>query len=181
MIYKALRLDAFDDGELVRVYGQLSLSQKKYIKNKNEKSARQSLAARALLCRLISEFCAEELTEYITAGENGRPYIEGRNGIFISISHSKDMIAAAVSERPVGIDIEYIRPVSEKLRKRICNEADLNEDEFFKNWTLKEAWLKATDISFSEMLGLDVKKNCKNAEIYTQKQDGYYITVLEIR
>ena len=78
----------------------------------------------------------------------GAPYIEG--GPYFSISHCKTGIAVAVSENPIGIDIEAIRTFSpEVMRKtmsldeqqRITSSATPDQ-EFIRLWTQKEALLK---------------------------------------
>lgn len=180
MIYRVLSGDDFAESELVEVFNRLSGAQKNYIKRKNEKSAKQSLAARALLCRLLTEYCPEDLARDISSDQKGRLYVDGRPDIFVSISHSRDMVAAAVSDKPVGVDVEYIRTVSEKLKKRVCREMPETQDDFFKVWTLKEAYLKASGIPFSKMLSLSVKCINESVQVFTQEKLGYYITIVEM-
>ena len=68
--------------------------------------------------------------------EKGCPYAKGLP--YFSITHSGDWVAVAVSETPVGIDMELLRPVDTKLAERIG--ADPNR--FFEEWTAKEAHYK---------------------------------------
>ncbi len=70
---------------------------------------------------------------------------------FISLSHSGRFAAAAYSPSPVGIDIEELRPVPERLSKRILCPAEqkaflLGSDEHFllRRFTEKEAYYKLT-------------------------------------
>lgn len=78
----------------------------------------------------------------------GAPYIEG--GPHFSISHCKRGIAVAVSENPIGIDIEAIRTFSPDLIRKTMNEDEqlritssaIPEVEFIRFWTQKEALLK---------------------------------------
>ena len=78
----------------------------------------------------------------------GAPYIEG--GPHFSISHCKRGIAVAVSENPIGIDIEAIRTFSPDLMRKTMNEDEqlritssaIPEVEFIRFWTQKEALLK---------------------------------------
>ena len=78
----------------------------------------------------------------------GAPYIEG--GPHFSISHCKRGIAVAVSENPIGIDIEAIRTFSPDLMRKTMNEDEqlritssaIPEVEFIRLWTQKEALLK---------------------------------------
>lgn len=70
----------------------------------------------------------------------------------LSISHSRDMAAVAVAERPVGLDVEWIRAPHPKLHERILSP---REEAMVKRlpvsfdqatllvWTLKEAVTKA--------------------------------------
>lgn len=107
----------------------------------------------------------------------GAPYIEG--GPHFSISHCKRGIAVAVSENPIGIDIEAIRTFSPELMRKTMNEDEqlritssaIPEVEFIRFWTQKEALLKlqgtgiisdlhhvlahTNDISWTEMINQD--------------------------
>lgn len=80
--------------------------------------------------------------------EYGQPRIEG--GPYFSISHCKKAIAVAVSDSPIGIDIESIRVVQPSLMDKTMNDAEkagivASEDSnmaFTNFWTQKEAYLK---------------------------------------
>lgn len=80
--------------------------------------------------------------------EHGKPYLE--NGPYFSISHCKHAIAVAVSEIPIGIDIERIRTAKPDLVAYTMNEEEQNEIwaaespdiAFTRLWTQKEAVLK---------------------------------------
>ncbi len=72
------------------------------------------------------------------------------NGIHWSLSHKSLYVCGVAAWRPVGIDIEKIRPCSEALFDRIAREGEWETaggksfDSFFRYWTAKEAVLKAT-------------------------------------
>ena len=80
--------------------------------------------------------------------EYGAPYLE--NGPYFSISHCKQGIAVAVSETPIGIDIETTRPLNEGLVRKTMNDVEQThifssshpETEFIRLWTQKEAYVK---------------------------------------
>ena len=80
--------------------------------------------------------------------EYGAPSIE--DGPYFSISHCKSGIAVAVSNQPIGIDIETVRPLKVDLVKKTMNpleqEAILSAPQpdwaFTRLWTRKEAFLK---------------------------------------
>lgn len=87
----------------------------------------------------------------IERGENGKPYFKDKNDIFFNGTHSKDLIAVAISDNFIGLDGEF-------LKKRnfldIAKEYfSFNEYKFLKSslkleidfytlWTLKEAYIK---------------------------------------
>ena len=62
----------------------------------------------------------------IIRGENGKWFCRGREDCFFSLSHTDGAVAAAVSQRPCGVDIERFvqkRFLSERLAERIlCPE-----------------------------------------------------------
>ena len=78
----------------------------------------------------------------------GAPYLE--NGPYFSISHCKQGIAVAVSDLPIGIDIEGLRRVDEALVRKTMNMEEQSqiamsqnpEVEFIRLWTRKEAYVK---------------------------------------
>ena len=106
----------------------------------------------------FGQFCCLKSYEMLTAllastpsflyNEYGAPYLE--NGPYFSISHCKQGIAVAVSETPIGIDIEAIRPFNEGLMRKTMNSEEQThifssshpETEFIRLWTQKEAYVK---------------------------------------
>ena len=92
-----------------------------------------------------------------TYGERGKPQLKGNSaGIEFNVSHSEDRALFAIAlNRPVGIDVEYIRAIEVlSLAKRFFRPSEygvlsaLDGAErlrgFFRLWTAKEAYLKAT-------------------------------------
>ena len=135
-----------------------------------------------MLCDLLAEWGrAHQLPinqqPIFLYNDYGAPYIEG--GPHFSISHCKRGIAVAVSENPIGIDIEAIRTFSPELMRKTMNEDEqlritssaIPEVEFIRFWTQKEALLKlqgtgiisdlhhvlthAQDVSWTEISPLD--------------------------
>ena len=92
--------------------------------------------------------------------EHGKPFIPG--GPYFSISHCKEGIAVAISDEPIGIDIEGIRHADEELIRRTMNEEErlwvtgdgLRNRRFTRLWTQKEAVVKAIGtgiVSFEQL------------------------------
>lgn len=82
-------------------------------------------------------------------GEHGKPSVEG---LHFNLSHSGDRALVGVADRPVGVDLEELRPgvqfrrLAERFFSALEREALPDEGlatAFFRLWTRKEAYLKA--------------------------------------
>lgn len=92
---------------------------------------------------------------------SGRPYVaEPVPAPDINAAHAGAWIAAAVAAAGrIGIDVEPVRPVPEGLVARCLAPSELAAlaplppaeatDRFFRFWTAKEAYLKATGLGLS--------------------------------
>ena len=82
--------------------------------------------------------------------EHGKPILKDHPDIHFNISHCKNGIAVAVSDKPIGIDIESYREVSDSLLRYTMNEEEqriiqTSDDPirtFTEYWTKKEAVFK---------------------------------------
>jgi 4'-phosphopantetheinyl transferase len=110
------------------------------------------IVARARLRQILSGYLDRSPREIkISIGLQGKPQVAG---IDFNLSHSGDLVVYAVSDRPVGIDIEQVRSMdlagiiqrffapSEFAAWQKLSSAD-QELAFFRTWTVKEAYLKA--------------------------------------
>ena len=122
------------------------------LKFKHEQGRRTCAAAYLLLCEgLRKEYGIEEppVFEY---GEHGKPSIVGHPEIYFNISHCREAAICVLSDKPVGVDIESIRPYNESLTRYTMSDeemiqierAERREVEFIRLWTLKEAVLKCS-------------------------------------
>lgn len=118
---------------------------------------------------------------------SGKPYLEG-NPVYFSISHSGNLVACVVSHRPVGIDVELVRPIEPSIQERICTDAELkhlrsfkNEEErnlrFFTLWTRKEALFKQNGTLPRNDRGNDVLTPGDDLTFQTHIRAGYVISV----
>jgi len=178
------------DEQYKAVYSALSPSRKAHIdKMKKEDARKRSLMATYLLNELLFKKGMRKFK--IETDENGKPFLKDSN-LFISISHSYDLVACAVSEKPIGIDIEKIRSVSRKLIEYVCTDKErefvlssknaLGKDtvegkaakRFFAVWTAKEAFFKTGNSGEKNIRSIDTLSLKKQEFII----DGYYITII---
>lgn len=77
---------------------------------------------------------------HLETGEFGKPYLTNAP-YYLSISHTKTLLAVAVSHTEIGLDVEEItRPIPKAIQNRLTKQ-EQNED-FFAVWTAKEAYIK---------------------------------------
>lgn len=85
------------------------------------------------------------------ASTAGRPHFPGREEVFVSLSHSHGVGAAAVSLSPIGIDVEAMRPIDPRTTRfylqpheeRMAFGLDV-EDVLIHLWSAKEAAWKSS-------------------------------------
>lgn len=96
----------------------------------------------------------------------GRPVLVAHPSVQVSISHCEGAVLVASSNRPIGVDVEDVRPHDRYAAARMLRpaelvrvaEADDPEREFFRYWTLKESYAKAIGIGIGyPMLRLAVR------------------------
>lgn len=102
----------------------------------------------------------------------GKPILGDRfaeSGLLFNLSHSQNLALCAVNyTRQIGIDLEYLRPTSdlESLAKRffLPREYELlrslpdeqKQKIFFRYWTCKEAYLKATGDGIAKLEEIEI-------------------------
>lgn len=90
----------------------------------------------------------------LKTGKHGKPYFEGYpHHIHFNISNSGNYIVVILAGMPVGIDIQEKRITDlDKLGKKIFSvdeyrrflASDNRQEEFFRQWVLKESYVKWT-------------------------------------
>ena len=184
------------DGEYRRWYSLMSkekhqrVDKFRFVDDKKRMVAGEMLARKAIAdkCGVNTGSILFDTTAY------GKPYAVGL-AVEFNISHSADMVVCAVDDKPVGIDIEKIRPIDIKAAKHFCTDKELNylfghtpteQDftytenpeiltRFFKLWTAKEAYGKLSGKGISCHDKLDIKKYIK----YCFRNDEYVISILK--
>jgi 4'-phosphopantetheinyl transferase len=125
-----------------------------------EDDRKRHLVTRALVRTVLSRYAPVRPTDWrFTANAHGRPEIAAdmpeAGGLRFNLSHTRGLIALAVSRRDVGVDVECVnaRAVSPSMAQRFFTPeeaaalarvpADQQQLRFFEYWTFKEAYIKA--------------------------------------
>ncbi len=143
----------------------------------------RTVAGEMLARCAISEWCGVSAEEIVfLKDENGKPYAKNLDVQF-NISHSGDIVVCAVSENPIGIDIEKIREINLKILERICSKRELlyfseepKLNQFFEIWTAKEAQAKL----FGKGLAAISQEISTNVKITHIDHLDYKIAIAEI-
>ena len=174
------------------------LRKKKVERYMREQDKQRTILGEYLAKRLLAERFKKQPSDFIIqSDENGKPYVQNVS-CHISISHSENMVAAVVSDRPVGIDIEKIRPISFSLIQRVCTAKELayvlkkelnaprgqieNPDvlkRFFEVWTTKEACFKCNGGNGKPIT--EIETMTSEIEKITLELPGYSISVVQIK
>ena len=122
---------------------------------------RQALTSRALLRSTLAELFGPSAGSWeLGYCGDGKPTVktgDGREGVQISISHSRDLVACAVTDiGPIGIDVEHLetgRPFTKIAATAFGDQeghaaAAGGPSAFYKIWTLREALAKASGLGF---------------------------------
>jgi phosphopantetheinyl transferase len=85
----------------------------------------------------------------------GKPHVLGQPNVHVNTSRSGSHLVVAIGSRPVGVDIEVVRPVVDRMalgtlhltpferEKVLAADEDRRDELFLVAWTRKEACAKA--------------------------------------
>lgn len=98
---------------------------------------------------LKNEYSITETPEFIF-NEYGKPFLKNHNNIYFNISHCKNAVVCAVSEKNIAVDIMDYRKIHSNVINRVCSESEksmlsLSQNQtkdFIKLWTMKECYSK---------------------------------------
>ncbi|MGN0968993.1 MAG: 4'-phosphopantetheinyl transferase family protein [Oscillospiraceae bacterium] len=108
--------------------------------------------ARELLARAVRQTWGLDALPEIARLPGGKPVFPNYPDLHFNLSHSGTLALCALSDRPVGADLEVIRPRSAKLPAYVYKGAEYDRflalggdwNAFYTLWTEKESILKYT-------------------------------------
>ena len=99
-----------------------------------------------------------------------------------NLSHSGDYVICAVSNRPIGCDIEKIKEAPVKVAERYFAkseaeylkslDAETQDEEFFRLWTIKE--------SYTKMNGRGLSMGLKTFEVVFEEKNAETVETTEV-
>lgn len=131
-----------------------------------EKHQRRFVVARGFLRLLIGRYLetAPEALSF-SYGDYGKPTLDVSSSLRFNVSHSHELALYAFTHHvEIGVDVEYIRQnfATEEIARRFFSRAEVETfaslpaeervSAFFRCWTRKEAYIKATGRGLSQPL-----------------------------
>jgi 4'-phosphopantetheinyl transferase len=161
---------------------------------KNEQDKLRSLIGNVLVRSIIiKRIGIENSSIKFIKNKNGKPYLHGFPNFQFNISHSGEYVVCAIDDKPIGIDIEEIKPLNYiYIAKKIFTEKEikylLNCDEkdelsrFYEVFTLKESFVKCigeglhsiNSVNFS----IDTYKNVKGFNKFNN--NSYHFRIMPL-
>lgn len=117
-----------------------------------------------------------------------KPYLKGYPKFNFNISHSDDFVVCAISDKPVGVDIEKIKYIKyidiaqrfftiSEFDYIMKNDLDIRLSAFYEIWTLKESYIKCCGQGLSiplKSFSIDIDK-FENIKVIIDNQYNEYI------
>lgn len=137
-----------------------------------------SLVTELLMRNEISKATgADRAAVEFSYNEHGKPFLKGGD-YFFSVSHSGDYVAFAGAASPVGVDIQTVECADYRMAERFFAKEEYAEicaspspeREFFRIWTLKEAYVKmlgtgmATPFNSFSVLAEDIREMSRSED-----------------
>lgn len=139
-----------DPWEVPAIMDGLPESRKQKICALKQLDARKQSLGAGLLLQQVLSMRGRDSAE-VTCDTNGKPMLDG---IYFNLSHSHEIVVCAISELPVGCDVEKVQSGAVKVAGRFFTEHEkaylerFSETErigeFFRLWTMKESYIKMT-------------------------------------
>ena len=152
-----------------------------------EKDRKHFTVARGFLRLLLGRYLQTDPARLMFSyGAYGKPSLESEQTLRFNMSHSHGMALYAFTEaREIGVDVERIRAdfTSDDIARRFFSPVEVERlcglpsadrvQGFFRCWTRKEAYIKATGRGLSQALdGFDVTLGPGESATLLRNEDG---------
>ena len=80
---------------------------------------------------------------------HGKPRFAEHPEVHFNLSHTRGAVLVGIHDQPLGVDIERVRPVSERTMQRLAGTTDVHS--FFESWTRRESRSKRSGMGLAAM------------------------------
>lgn len=195
MKWQSVDIRDFTEADYVTALNALDPQKRARVEKIRQRKAKmRTVFADDLVRTLLSEALGCEKSKVSFAyGEFGKPLLKD-GSYYFNISHCEDIVVAAVSDRPIGIDVERIREISPFIAKKYFSpneqiylfghtprdfdyERVLSPEarmRFFELWTAKEAYLKCRGTGMTHVKTVDTTRFSFERHLLA---DNYLVTI----
>ena len=101
---------------------------------------REPLCAYLILCLALRQRHGWKSLPEVALSRLGKPYFPGYPDVHFNISHTSGAVLVGLSDQELGVDIERIRPVGQRMMARMARVS--TAEAFFQSWVRREARAK---------------------------------------
>lgn len=143
-----------------------------------EEDQKRAIGARRLLLKGMQEKGKNDFSfAEIRYHSLGKPFTE--NGLHFSMTHNGKMLACAIGEEEVGLDVEEMKPIDWELFRNYFSKEEWDKilraenilSAFYQYWTVKEAVLKLLGAGMTD----DLDQFCIALPNVTYNNQQYYV------
>jgi len=101
----------------------------------------------------------------------GKPFFPDFPTVHFNLSHTGGAVLVGLSDQPLGVDIEKIRPVSERAMRRLAGV--VSEKAFYQSWVRREARAKRGGTGVGTMMEGETPLQMGEHFYYLDTFEGY--------
>lgn len=182
-LYKADIRD-ISDADFEKYFLLMSDEKRKTVEHfRSEEDKKRSIAADMLARLAVSERCGipeADISFYREQG--GKPHVRGDITEF-NVSHSADIVVCAVSDKPIGVDVEKIRDIDLGIANRFFTKNEIRYvgnsiRNFFEIWTKKEAAVKRDGAGLRALSSIETYATEAQSTVLKTLFSGEYVISL---
>lgn len=136
--------------------------QERVLRLKQPEKRREPLCAYLILRLALREQYQWRQLPEIRLSPKGKPYFPEHPAVHFNISHTSGAVLVGLSDQPLGVDIEKVRPVSRRAMRKLAGAA--TEEAFFQSWVRREARVKRGGAGIGTMMRAETP--LRNGEFY---------------
>ena len=160
---------------------------RKVLRFRPKQERMRCLGAGLLAAFALRSAGAEDLR--MSCGPQGKPELAAHPDIHFNVSHSGSLAVCAVSDAPVGVDVEHSRKILWGVVRRFFRPEEQEwlerspdpDRDFTRLWTRKESFLKRSGEGLSRPMDsfcVLPDMSAENQAVFSEIiQDGHYICV----
>jgi 4'-phosphopantetheinyl transferase len=128
----------------------------------NNPHLKKKLSSALIKCVISKKLGMEKKDITIDKNKYGKPFLKNYENFHFNVSHSVDWIVCAIDNKPLGIDIEKIKPIDIRTAESCFSAEEYSEliklpeveqiNHFYNIWTLKESYIKNIGVGLSAQL-----------------------------